>query len=459
MTSLTGNDLYHFHQCPHTLTMKLTRPGSQGGATAHVPEALQRLLRWGLDHEATYAEREGYETMPDFFTQGVSVARAAVLDAMRQGRPKLFQALLTSGDLMGVVDLLRRVPGASLLGEYHYEVGDVKSSGRAKAEQVMQVLFYTHLLESLQGTRPEHGFLVLADGTEWRFCISDYWDYFLSILEHAQKVLLGQAPTEPVLNDACDLCRWHSPCHATLVQAGDLSLVPGMTRSRRNALHRAGITTEDALRHSDSGRVVPGVRSTYFQRLHRQAQARHEGQALPLMRLPARGEDRIYLAVFTDFSRQDAVFALGVKRTGAQSAGQVFFADHPDAFDDLAADASAWLAGHRQVPWVVWDRWAARAVERTFGHLQGVSAIEVLSRTVWDSWALPVNRYDLPEVAGALALPAHPQMGAAAPPLQYHLYLAEGDLEIRQNLERHLAWDVAVMAGVDQWMQVKEGGA
>lgn len=452
MRSLTGNDLYHFHQCPHTFTMKLTQPASQGEASGTRPEALQRLLQWGLDHETAYAEREGYETMPDFLSQGVSVARATVLDAMREGRPKLFQALLTSGELLGVVDLLRRVPGASLLGDYHYEVGDVKSSGRAKAEQVMQVLFYTHLLESLQGTRPEHGFLVLADGSEWRFRISDYWDYFLSVLEDAQNVLFGGAQTEPVFSDACTLCRWQAKCHAQLVQSRDLSLVPGMTRGRRSALRRVGIDTEDALRLADPERAVPGLRSAYHMRLRRQAQARHEQQPLRLMTLIPRIEERLYLSVFTDFSRQNAVFALCVKKVGASAVQQVFFADRPEEFAQLAADASSWLADHRQVPWVVWERWAVRAVERTFGHLQGVSTVEDLSRTLWDTWALPVDRYDLTAVARTLGLPYVPQSDTAAP-LRYHLYLAEGDQEVRRDLERQLQWEVEVMAGVDQWMQ------
>ena len=406
-------------------------------------------MDWGLQHEAAYAAREGYEPMPEQFSEH---AKSTVLDAMRQGRPRLFQATVSLGELYGVIDLLRRVPGPSLFGEYHYEVGDVKSSGRAKAEQVMQVLLYTYILEGLQGTRAEHGFLVLADGTEWRFRTADYWDYFLSVLEHAQRVLIGEQQTEPVQTHACALCRWHPTCHAQLRATGDLSLVPGVTQGRRSALRRAGIETEEALRATAPERRVPGLPSAHLRRLIRQAQARSEGRPLPL--IPGRQpvNDKLYLSLLTDFSRNNAVFALAAHQVGRQEERQVWFAQTPEAIAALAEQAGAWLLSRRHVPWVLWDRWGVRALERTFGHLPGLPVLEDLSRTLWDHWALPVDSYHLLEVARSLQL-GEPPHSAAPAALRYHLYLAQQDRAVRADLEEQAQWEVGVMANLDGWMQ------
>ena len=78
------------------------------------------------------------------------------------------------GDRLGLPDLMRRVDGASALGAHHYEVVDVKSSGRARSDQVLQVVFYSRLLARLQGRMPEHGALVLKDRSEQRFSVADF---------------------------------------------------------------------------------------------------------------------------------------------------------------------------------------------------------------------------------------------------------------------------------------------
>jgi predicted RecB family nuclease len=172
---------------------------------------------------------------------------AATLALMQQGVPWIHQGVLLHGDRLGIPDLLRRVTGESALGAHHYEVVDVKTSGRPRGDQILQVVFYARLLAATQGRMPLHSSLVLKDGSEETFAVADY-EAACSEVEEAL-VALRRDPDRaaPFLQHGCEGCHWNHRCLPQLERQQDLSLVHGMSRGAAAVLGELGVKTVEEL--------------------------------------------------------------------------------------------------------------------------------------------------------------------------------------------------------------------
>src|SRR5690606_9037717 len=116
-------------------------------------EAEELSRQRGRELEALRTAGLGYAE-PSYERDDYGAGAAQTLALLRQGVAGVTQGVLADGGFLGIPDLLRREPGASALGDFHYVVGDVKSSAGARADQALQVAFYARLLEKVQGRPP-----------------------------------------------------------------------------------------------------------------------------------------------------------------------------------------------------------------------------------------------------------------------------------------------------------------
>jgi predicted RecB family nuclease len=207
---------------------------------------------------------------------------AATHALLRDGVPWIHQAVLQVEDRLGLPDLLRRLPGASALGDYHYEVIDVKTSGRSRGDQILQVVFYSELVAAVQGRMPEHGALVLKDGREERFLIADYAAAGREVVTELRRLRDDMDAARPFLQAGCASCYHDERCMAQMKKAGDLSLVQGMSHGAQAILESAGCrTVQDlAVFHPEGARARGNLDVTLVRRLRRAAQAHLLGKAL-----------------------------------------------------------------------------------------------------------------------------------------------------------------------------------
>ncbi len=70
---------------------------------------------------------------------------------------------------LGYADFLQRVPGASALGDYHYEPWDTKLALNEKPHFLIQLSCYADLLALIQGVIPKRVHVVLGDKRERSF--------------------------------------------------------------------------------------------------------------------------------------------------------------------------------------------------------------------------------------------------------------------------------------------------
>lgn len=245
---ITPTDVHYFLSCPHTYTRKL-----QGRWQLAVePRPLDAaIMQYGLEHEArVVAEMGCREVQVDEFDYQAAFASSLAL--MRQGVECIYQGALLVPPLRGRPDLLRRVPGRSLLGDYHYEPGDVKSAARARGDHVVQVTVYALMLHEVQGVCPREGFLILRDGREERFTIDEYKLAVQDVVDEMAAIREGRTPPPDLhLYPGCGGCRWRQACGADAVARHDISLVPGVPRAYREALLAGGLESAHELAACD----------------------------------------------------------------------------------------------------------------------------------------------------------------------------------------------------------------
>ena len=310
MRRITGTHVYSYVKCPHLAALDLHLPRSERRPSAeHEEFAAAR----GRDFEARYVHELGV-VAPKYPERDFEAGAAATRTLLRDGAPLVHQAVLMTDDRLGLPDLLRKLPGASELGDHHYEVLDVKTSGRARGDQILQVVFYAQLLAEVQGRLPEHGALILKDGREERFLIADYvaaCDEVLAALRRSRDDL---ASSRPFLQMACSGCYHDQRCLPQLAKAQDLSLVAGMSHGARAILEAAGCHTvpELATFHPEGARARGNLDATLVRRLRRGAHAHLLGKPLVEERPRAERFDAAAIVHLLTDPFADRVLAFGL---------------------------------------------------------------------------------------------------------------------------------------------------
>ncbi len=157
----------------------------------------------------------------------------ATLELMKKGVEFIYQGVLIHEDKIGRPDLLEKVPGKSVFGDYHYLPSDIKSgratiredSSQIKKHYANQMVFYCELLEKIQGTRPSHARIidVTADVTE--FDIADYQQAYIDSNELVNAIVYHKKEVQPVISATCKQCVWHDPCYKWAKERSDPTLL------------------------------------------------------------------------------------------------------------------------------------------------------------------------------------------------------------------------------------------
>lgn len=272
MRRITGTHVYSYVKCPRlaALDLHLSR---QERRPPHPWEefAAQR----GRDFEARYVTQLPVVS-PRYPDRDFEAGASATRELLHQGEGLLHQAVLLDGDRLGLPDLLRKLPGASALGDHHYEVLDVKTSGHSRGDQILQVVFYSQLLAAVQGRMPEHGALILKDGREERFVIADYAAACDEVVAELRRLRDDVDGARPFLQAGCAGCYHDRRCLDELSARDDLSLVQGMSHGARAILEGLGCRTGQdlAVFHAEGARARGNLDPTLLRRLRRAAAAR-----------------------------------------------------------------------------------------------------------------------------------------------------------------------------------------
>ncbi len=303
----SASDLVQYLGCAHRSTLDLQHLDTPRTQTPDDPHATL-IQDKGIAHERAFlATLKARHARVVEIEADRSLRRAArladqvdaTLAAMRAGVDIVYQATLRDGELIGHADFLRRVPGASAFGDWHYEVLDTKLARRPQAKFLVQLAFYSRLLARVQGVEPVLTWVVTGDAarTEHPFRVADARHYVdRQLHRYFARIADPAAPSTPEPCEACALCPWRERCEGEWLAADHLSQVAGITSQQTGRLEAAGITTMAALAGLAPGTFVPKVGAQVVERLRSQAALQHQRKQDGVLRhalLPADPDARL----------------------------------------------------------------------------------------------------------------------------------------------------------------------
>ncbi len=272
--AFSPSDLTAFLECEHLAALELAVAlGERERPEREDPQA-ELIRAKGDEHERRYLERlrdegrEVAEIASDFDWQR---AAAETEKAMRAGPDVIFQAVLLDGDWRGLADFLERVPGESLLGDYHYEVADTKLARHSRPKFLLQLCFYSTVVGRVQGRVPERMHLVLGDEERESFRVDDFDAYYRRVRARFEDFVGREPPTYPLPVPHCPLCDWLPDCELRWARDDHLTLVAGLRRDQSVRLAESGVATLEQLAAAPPELRPPSMQPRTFENLREQA--------------------------------------------------------------------------------------------------------------------------------------------------------------------------------------------
>ncbi|HIN34069.1 MAG TPA: TM0106 family RecB-like putative nuclease [Nitrospirales bacterium] len=397
---ITALDLYNFTKCLHRVYLDSNGNPEEKGEVSPFVKLLWEL---GLQTEEKYLKTLGdiqYSDLQDF---SIDEGAAETLRLMYEGVPLIYQGVLKDAIYVGRPDLLmKRFDRPSRFGDYCYEPIDIKAgmgweergnSKRFKDHYAFQMLFYSMLLERLQGTALETGRIINVEGEIEEFVVADFRAAFEAGLEEVKQLVSGSQTSEPVLGSHCSLCGWHNRCERWVNKQSDpsgLFYVGKVKFQMKEAGLRtiSDIAAMDIKEYTLPPRKIRGLGEASLHRMKTRAQVMLDGA--PLIRtgytLPT-GKREIYFDIEDDPTRNlTYLFGVLIKDRGVESPFQYFVARHPDEEERTVRDFWTFLAE------------AGEAVYYVYSHKERTTLRQLMDRyqldeNVFDHYV--ASEYDL----------------------------------------------------------------
>ena len=198
------------------------------------------------------------------------------LDAMQREEPLIYSGGISAGDLLGIPDLLRKadggyVPGDIKSGSGEEGGGEDEEHGKPKLTYAVQLGLYVDVLEQLGFSSGRKAFVwdVHSDEITYDFKAprgphtpGTLWDSYQDALADARLIITRAINPKPAYAAICKLCRWRSVCWKELTATDDLTLIPQLGRSKRDAMEKQ-IPTVATLAQSDPDSFISSGRTPF----------------------------------------------------------------------------------------------------------------------------------------------------------------------------------------------------
>jgi len=231
---ITATHFYNLLRCPTKVYLDLFGKEKD---RLKVSEFLQKKINDGIEHELAVISDMDFVEVKE--VDPIKAAKKTV-ELMKKGEAVIYQGVLIKDNLLGRPDLLVKVSGESDLGDYHYMASDIKSGKYLKEEYRMQVVFYSFLLQKIQGVLPVKGQIINANNEKLDFDINDLMQRFAEVYYKVQKTIDGEK-SSPVVSAQCKECIWRDGCLKESIKNKDLGLITGLGREIRDKLNEMGI--------------------------------------------------------------------------------------------------------------------------------------------------------------------------------------------------------------------------
>ena len=242
---LSANMLYNYVKCPHRLTLDLF-----GDYSKQDPISAFVKLLW---EKGTDFEKQVIKSLEMPFLDLRSYSRIEkerrTKEAIDNGIELIYSGRIGAGNLIGEPDLLRRSGDGYISGDIKSGSGlegeNDLSEGKPKLHYTVQLALYTDILERLGILAGRTPFIWDIHGREIEYNLNSpqstrnpesWWVKYENCLEAVRRIANQDLKTLPAYSGACKLCHWRTYCLKCLRKANDLTLIPELGRSKRDAM-------------------------------------------------------------------------------------------------------------------------------------------------------------------------------------------------------------------------------
>lgn len=372
-TPVTATLLYDLVRCPHRVTMDLFAEASRRDP---VNPFVQLLWERGNLYEKSVVAGLKIPFLDLSSFRGAEKERLT-REAMARGEPLIYGGRIQADDLLGDPDLLRREEGGYVPGDIKSgsgEEGDDENS-RPKKHYAVQLALYVDILERKGLSSGRRGFIWDVHGQEVVYGLmtpqgvrntDTLWDIYQEALGEARRIIGRSCKTLPAYGAECKLCHWYSACLGDLATVNDLTLIPELGRSKREAL-MARVSNIRELASIDvlaltSGKktVFPGIGPETLAKFVERARLLVAPNPQPYLKNPVtlpKSDAEIFFDIEVDPMRDICYLHGFIERHDGDNTSERYiacFADSPTPAAEEAVFAGAWEYLRRTGPAAVY---------------------------------------------------------------------------------------------------------
>ncbi len=469
--------LYNLVQCPRRFTLDLFGDPKQKDP---VSPFVQLLWEKGNAYE-----EEVIKGLKIPFTnlriQDDRERERLTVEAISRGDELIYGGRLSAGDLLGEPDLIRKSPGGYVAGDIKSGAGRTgvteESEGRPKEHYAVQLALYTDILEKNGFSPGRVPYVLDANGEEVPYDLDSdlrkdqtLWDAYQAALALARDLAAKKARSTPALTAICKLCHWRSFCLRQMEKADDLTLIPELGRSRRDALISRVRTVEDLAKMDVEGLMVgkktaiKGIGPDTLRKFKARAILQKTPGAKPYLKqplnLPVSGRE-LFFDIEAD-PMHDICYLHGfLEREGGEESYSAFLAEKPSAEEEERAFQEAWRFIRARPPCVIYyyspyERTYWRKLRKKYPKVLSESEVEGLfdpntsidlykdvirSKTEW-----PTRDYSVKTLAKFLGFKWRDMSPSGAESIEwYNRWTETGDPALRDRILQYNEDDCAAM--------------
>jgi predicted RecB family nuclease len=466
---VTAAMLYDLVACPHRVTMDLFADP----ALRDEPNPFVQLL-W---EKGSLYEREVIAGLQlpflDLSPYAGDEKERLTQEAIQRGEPLIYGGRIQAAGLLGDPDLLRK-EGAG------YVAGDIKSGSgeegpeddrKPKVHYAVQLGLYTDILERKALSAGRRAFVWDIHGAEVPYDLETpygkrdprtLWQDYQDALREAQAIVAGHDKTLPAYSAACKLCHWYSACVERLKENDDLTMIPELGRSKRDAMYGTMRTTAE-LAGANPAAFITGKKTEFtgigpetLRKFHDRAKLLTTKGAKPFLRAPVTFpgfERELFFDIEVDPMRDICYLHGFVERHGADNASEKFFhtfADQPTAEAEKKAFVDAWAYVKESRPCAIYyyskyertlyrklqgkypDVCSAEEIEEVFdpAHAIDLYGDVVKKVTEWPTWDYSIKT--LAKFLGFSWRDTHPSGAASIE--WFDRWIKTGDPQVRKRI-------------------------
>ena len=282
MIYYTPTDISNFELCRCHVINKIRKTKGDEGIEEKTSKQIIEYQKQGYELENKYLDiiKKKF-SVTDISEFDFKIKHQETIDAIERGDEYIYQPYLEKKNIRGFPDFLKKVKVPSKLGDFSYEVVDVKRSKDPKQVNITQLLVYCYMIEDVQGVMPTN--INLINGSDFDENIFEVKHFYSQFIESKKDFFNFVSSIENKTIDQLkslvfDVCEYNTIYNGkaceTVPPALDLVNVVDLTKKQKNKILNYAANIEELASFKPT--AIKGINDLVLLKLIEQAKIQFE---------------------------------------------------------------------------------------------------------------------------------------------------------------------------------------